>query len=263
MTSCRIRQASRGVRSVGYGSSPLVEGRGATRHVPRVAASRRVAGTVALDPKRDRIETFESARTLIRLVNEAVVEASGIHDDTLTYDVVTERVAAALTSWVRDLDGILPEEFVQPSSRGYGRRALHVNKDGLFGIIIMAWAPGQSTAIHDHDDMWCVECVYDGRVRIDAYDTEAYGREDLYNLVPAAQSFGDVGESGQLIPPKDVHKISNDDPAKMAVTIHVYGGHMEKCSCFRPRPEFGDDVFEKESRSLFFTRNPNWCGICG
>ena len=129
----------------------------------------------------------------------------------------------------------------------------------------MTWSPGQETAIHDHDDMWCVECVYSGTIEITPYDVSACKRgSNLFQLTPAAQSFGVVGQAGQLIPPKDVHKISNASCEHTACTIHVYGGHMEKCGVFTPLFEKKEtDLYRKEKKTLYFTRCPNWCENCG
>jgi len=184
---------------------------------------------------------------------------------------VTAAVSEALTAWVKS-SGVLPNEFIQKSKKGYGRRALHVDKHGRYGIIIMSWAPGQATAIHDHDNMWCVECVYKGRVAIQAFDAvkqksiphhRTDGGANLYYLYPEEEALSNVGNAGQLIPPKDVHMISNAAPGgEVAVTIHVYGGHMEKCQIFTPvdveeaeaEADSPGRLYKRESKSLYFTR---------
>merc|ERR1739847_70834 len=230
------------------------------RHVtPRPRSSVASFAAVAAEGEFDtvsRLETFESARELVRSITGAV-EAGADGEDT------TQRVADVLQAWTNQ-GGVLPSEFVQAShGPSYGRRALHVDKDGKFGIIVMTWSPGQETAIHDHDDMWCVECVYKGRVKISAFDCVPHAG-DLFHLYPEQQSFGDVGNAGQLIPPKDVHKISNASE-DVAVTIHVYGGHMEKCQIFSPVDQGKEEgsLFKRESKSLYFTSDKPWSEMCG
>mmetsp|Transcript_10418 Transcript_10418/g.36999 ORF Transcript_10418/g.36999 Transcript_10418/m.36999 type:complete len:272 (+) Transcript_10418:146-961(+) len=252
-------------RSVGGGRvrSPSTLSRG--RVFVSASTRRSVANAVASPPAADeaeqlssRLETFDSTRLLIKMIHDAV-RTDIPFDDTHVYDSVTARVAKALATWVKDLDGVLPEEFVRESSRGYGRRALHVRDD--LSVIVMCWGPGQQTAIHDHDDMWCVECVYDGVVSIEAYDVE-HEREDLYRLTPAGTSVGQVGQAGQLIPPHDVHRISCAEGAgQPAVTIHVYGGFLEKCQVFSECAHLGPNLHKKESRSLYFTPDADWSDI--
>ena len=47
---------------------------------------------------------------------------------------------------------------------GYGRRLLHRDPRGRYTVVVMTWGPGQGTPIHDHANLWCVECVYRGNV---------------------------------------------------------------------------------------------------
>lgn len=205
----------------------------------------------------ERLHSFKSARELIRQIENAVALSDQHDQETITY-----LVSQVLSKWVIN-GGVLPQEFTAGAERGYGRRALHTDKLGRFGIICMTWSPGQETAIHDHDDMWCVECVYKGRVKISAFDCVPHAG-DLFHLYPEQQSFGDVGTAGQLIPPKDVHKISNASE-DVAVTIHTYGGHMEKCQIFSPVDQGKEEgsLFKRESKSLYFTSDKPWSEMCG
>lgn len=197
---------------------------------------------------------FRSANELVRSIANTIDACESKTD-------VVSGVADCLTQWV-EAGGVLPEEFVMPSSdAGYGRRALHVDQDGQFGIIVMTWSPGQKTAIHDHDDMWCVECVYSGRISVLAYDVEKVAEADgLFRLTPAERGEAGRGEAGMLIPPKDIHELSNALDSSLSCTIHVYGGHMEQCQVFTPVPwmDEGGQIYRKESRSLYFTRCPDW-----
>lgn len=207
-------------------------------------------------------ERFTSARELVQSISRTIDESVVSENDG---SPPVSGVADCLTTWVEQ-GGVLPEEFLRPSKEGYGRRALHVDKDGKFGIIIMTWSPGQSTSIHDHDDMWCVECVYSGRIRVLAYDVDKVAEaDDLYLLTPAERGEAGVGEAGMLIPPKDIHELSNALEESLSCTIHVYGGHMEQCQVFTPVSDHDQDpkktrggLFRKESRSLYFTRCPDW-----
>ena len=45
------------------------------------------------------------------------------------------------------------------------------------------------------------------------------------------------GASGALIPPFEYHILRNARKDDLAVTLHVYGGEMTRCSLFEPRPD--------------------------
>jgi hypothetical protein len=82
--------------------------------------------------------------------------------------------------------------------------------------------------------MWCVECVYQGKIRVTSYSVHGGDPEtgvvqfEKEKVVQAGP-----GEAGALIPPFEYHVLENaiDTPA---VTIHVYGGEMTYCHTFTP-----------------------------
>ncbi len=63
--------------------------------------------------------------------------------------------------------------------------------------------------------------------------------------------------------------ISNAAPGgEVAVTIHVYGGHMEKCQIFTPVAVAGGEagpgagrLHRRESKSLYFTRESDMAEV--
>jgi predicted metal-dependent enzyme (double-stranded beta helix superfamily) len=98
----------------------------------------------------------------------------------------------------------------------------------------MVWDRGQGTPLHDHAGMWCVECVYRGRIRVTSYSAHGGNPEtgvvrfQKENVVHAGKA-----EAGALIPPFEYHVLENAAETP-AVTIHVYGGDMTYCHIFEP-----------------------------
>lgn len=155
--------------------------------------------------------------------------------DDATRNAETEQVCSAVKdALIQSIDaGLkLPEEVLRTSETSYARHLLHKAEDGRYAVIVMVWGAGQGTPIHDHDDKWCVECVYQGRIRVESYAV----REEAGNRYRFEQEDcieAGVGVAGSLIPPFDHHIIANSGE-QAAVTIHVYGGEMQGCHTFAP-----------------------------
>jgi len=169
-----------------------------------------------------------------------------------TVEAICAAVKKTLVEEIVDGNLELPQELVQPVSGDYGRRLLHRQPDGRYAVVVMTWGAGQGTPIHDHAGKWCVECVYQGRIRVSSYDlTNDTGPDtDVVGFRKASEVDAGKGAAGSLIPPFDHHVIenANHDPA---VTVHVYGGDMEGCDVFTPVN--GSDRYRREWRGLSYT----------
>jgi predicted metal-dependent enzyme (double-stranded beta helix superfamily) len=135
-----------------------------------------------------------------------------------------------------------------PVEGKYARRLLHLDPQNRYVVMVMVWNTGQGTPLHDHDHLWCVECVYRGRIRVVPFDlVDQVGV--AYRFTPQAPIYAGPGEAGALIPPYEYHTLENasDDPS---VTIHVYGGEMTACDIFLDN---GDGTYRREHRELSYT----------
>ena len=114
----------------------------------------------------------------------------------------------------------------------------------------MVWDKGQGTPLHDHAGMWCVECVYRGRIRVTSYSLRGGDPETaVVQFHPEEIVLAGIAEAGALIPPFEYHKIENPDDTP-ATTLHVYGGTMTSCHVFEPVEGGG---FRRTFRELHFT----------
>jgi predicted metal-dependent enzyme (double-stranded beta helix superfamily) len=146
---------------------------------------------------------------------------------------ITERVKHELQRFSRS--GLtLPERFRQSSGDSYARRLLHRAPGDAYTVVVMAWGPRQHTELHDHAGIWCVECVLEGQLDVRQYDlVEQHG--DRYRFVERKQVRAGVGEAGCLIPPFEYHVLGNALDDRTTITLHVYGGEMDHCNCYRPQ----------------------------
>ena len=148
---------------------------------------------------------------------------------------VPELVKAVLVDSMQCGDLAVPTSFRQPIEGTYARRLLHRDPDGQYTMVVMTWAPGQKTALHDHAGIWCVECVVDGRMEVAQYDLQS-AQDGRYRFAERSRVLAGRGSAGCLIPPFEYHTLGNatDTPS---VTLHVYGGEMDHCHVFEPEQD--------------------------
>lgn len=128
----------------------------------------------------------------------------------------------------------LDASYLAPTPDRYARRLLHRDPQGRYTVIAMVWGVGQGTSLHDHAGIWCVECVYQGRIKVTSFQVTGGDPEhDVVQFREERTIFAGVGEAGALIPPFEYHVLENAEPTP-AVTLHVYGGEMTHCHVFEP-----------------------------
>ena len=128
----------------------------------------------------------------------------------------------------------LDPRYLEPNPERYARRLVHRDPQNRYTVLAMVWNVGQGTPLHDHAGMWCVECVYRGRIRVTSYACHGGDPErDIVQFKKETVIHAGVGEAGALIPPFEYHVLENagDEPA---ITLHVYGGEMDHCHIFEP-----------------------------
>jgi predicted metal-dependent enzyme (double-stranded beta helix superfamily) len=122
---------------------------------------------------------------------------------------------------------LLSPEQIAPDPSGYRQHILHVEPDESFSIVALVWLPGQATQIHDHVS-WCVVGVYRGEEQETTYELRDADCDP--HLVATGAHANPSGSIASLVPPGDVHRVSNgsDD---LAVSLHIYGADISKLGC--------------------------------
>jgi len=169
---------------------------------------------------------------------------------------VALRDPAAITARIKDdlsdiLSGSklrLPPTYWRTRQEGYARRLLHQNAELGYTAVVMTWAPGQSTPLHDHGGLWCVEGVVDGAMEVTRFDVSDQSNGS-YAFVERGKLRAEMGSAGSLIPPVDYHVLGNALSDRQSLTLHVYGGDLTKCHVFLPR---ADGRYERHDRALSY-----------
>jgi 3-mercaptopropionate dioxygenase len=159
-----------------------------------------------------------------------------------------QAVKEVLEQIVRSGEEFVDPSLLQPAPNGYARRLIHKDPDERYSLMAMVWGTGQGTALHDHAGMWCVECVYRGKIRVESYELMGSDEVDLVQFEKRESIFAGVGEAGALIPPYDYHTIDNPHE-QTAITLHVYAGEMNWCHAFLPV----EGGYKRERRELSYT----------
>ena len=162
---------------------------------------------------------------------------------------ITRRVQSHLTTALSGAGLDLGEEFFEPLEDTYARRPLHHDAELGFTVVVMTWGPGQATPVHDHAGIWCVEGVVAGMMEVTQLELVEETADGCCRFVERGHAVSGVGSSGALIPPFEYHSLGNALADRVSVTVHVYGGEMDHCSVFEPRP---DGSFLRRRKTLAY-----------
>lgn len=161
---------------------------------------------------------------------------------------VTHKVKNELEQIIREGTLRLSGRFHRTREDTYARRLLHRDPHGGYTVVVMTWAPGQRTGLHDHAGIWCVEGVVEGRMQVTQYDLVDESGGFAFTQKQSVSAA--VGSAGCLIPPFEYHVLANALAEQPSITLHVYGGEMTSCSVYEPR---ADGRYERRQRALSYT----------
>jgi 3-mercaptopropionate dioxygenase len=180
---------------------------------------------------------IDGTRALIDMVDRAVAQGDVDH--------ITESIRSGLCELISAREVSLPADFRHCCSDHYARRLVHRDEARGYSIVAMTWGPGQSTPLHDHAGMWCVEGVWDGSIAVTQFELTAREQGRLRFEKRNSYQAG-FGSAGCLIPPHEYHVIANAGHAP-AISIHIYGGDMHRCNVFEP---LGGEWYAPRERAL-------------
>lgn len=148
---------------------------------------------------------------------------------------------AAVTALVADgeIDPAELRRFVGPRQDTYARRLMY--RGPAFEVMVLTWAPGQFTPVHDHAGSRGWVRLVRGRLVEDTYRPAAShalpqsgGR---FPLVPTGSRVVDrIGAVATVDAERAIHRLGNPEPpgGEIAVTLHVYAPPHDTCLVFDP-----------------------------
>lgn len=174
--------------------------------------------------------------TLCTALDAAVAGGRGAEE-------TTRRVEQTLRDLIQHGEIELPESLRRPCADGYARRLVHKSDELGYTVVAMVWNVGQGTPLHDHNGMWCVEAVLDGRIEVVQYERVAEG-SDGCRFERRGTVLAGPGSAGTLIPPFEYHTMTNVE-RRPSISVHVYQSEMTACRAYRPRDDGWYEPYER------------------
>lgn len=99
-------------------------------------------------------------------------------------------------------------------------------RDARFEVLLLNWAPGAASAIHDHGDQHCWMLVLDGLLQVDDYVRLDPGDVPGYaHVEPRGCRVLEEGEMDLRSGRFDLHRVAATGGSP-AVSLHVYSGPL-------------------------------------
>jgi predicted metal-dependent enzyme (double-stranded beta helix superfamily) len=195
-------------------TAKLIDGPGGQRKLGTLS---RPEGT-ALSLYRPEVARF-GVRELVNGIEHAFDAHAGDQQEML--DAVSKQLAKMLAD-----PKAIDDSLIRTSAERYTRTLLHRDPQQRFIVLLLAWAPGQKSPIHDHE-CWGAVGVYKGVLAETQYEKNAQGM-----LEGGATQLAKRGTLTTVNPPDtDLHTMSN--PSKgVTVTVHVYGRDMTEANVY-------------------------------
>ena len=167
-------------------------------------------------------------------------------------EAIAARIKGDLETFIPAEGLRLPERFRRSRPDGYCRRLLYRDEELGFTALVMTWGPGQHTALHDHAGIWCVEGVVEGELEVTRYELLEESGDGRCRFEERGSVKASAGSAGALIPPFEHHVLANASDERLALTLHVYGGEMDRCSVFLPETAAGAGLYRRETKLLSY-----------
>ncbi|MGI9087818.1 MAG: hypothetical protein ACR2HH_08790 [Chthoniobacterales bacterium] len=165
--------------------------------------------------------TSSSARTSSPSLHRLISEVRALVQANQDAKQIGQAVAKILQPYLSCDDFLTPAQL-EPDEIKYRQHVLHVEPDGSFSVVALVWLPGQATCIHDHVS-WCVVGVHQGEEHETVY--QIAGDDADPHLVLAGHSVSPSGSVVALVPPGDIHQVTNNGRT-LAVSLHIYGADI-------------------------------------
>ena len=155
-----------------------------------------------------------------------------------------DEIAAELTELINSYE-LKPEDwesFVHFDKNKYTRNLIGLGRDDRFGLMILAWGPGQKSPIHDHDGSHCIMRVLKGtlietlykRCGSDEIDSDsswsAVEKPDHYEKT--RETILETDETAYIHDKIGWHRVSNASAHEPAISLHLYAPPIEKCKTY-------------------------------
>jgi cysteine dioxygenase len=178
------------------------------------------AGSISIP---DRLDSFHK---LVADLGQILGPSSGLNSE----DIDVQQLRSLMETYISNEQDWKKYAF-SDSSRGYTRNLVDEG-NGKSNLLVLVWTPGKGSPVHDHADAHCLMKVLKGSLKETRFDFPRNNasppkviKETLYNENEVTYMADELG----------LHKISNPDTDKLAVSLHLYtppNAAREGCNIF-------------------------------
>lgn len=149
------------------------------------------------------------------------------------------------------------KKYIHFDDSGYTKNLVEQFDDNQCNIIVMCWAPNQSSAFHGHEGSKCFVKVLSGQLlerKLPYPDKQIFDWETKQTLEKDSVTYIDDSIG--------IHQVVNESSTEPAITLHVYLPAYLKCKIFNfirdswPCPLESSDILyvnEEKSQSIDVT----------
>jgi hypothetical protein len=112
----------------------------------------------------------------------------------------------------------------------YRRRLIAGGTDAIGSCLLISWPAAHRTSLHDHGGLWGIELVLDGVLEVEEFAVERDG--DAPRLAHRRTLMLGIGDAAVFADPRYAHRCRNLSSTRPALSLHVYGGRLERYRAF-------------------------------
>ncbi|PBP24155.1 cysteine dioxygenase type I family protein [Diplocarpon rosae] len=200
-------------------------------------------------PVSDSVETLSNPfQKLVSDLAQILGPSSGLDSsdvDVQELHMLMEKYTSSEKDWSKYAFG--------DSSRGYTRNLVDEG-NGKSNLLILVWTPGKGSPIHDHADAHCLMKVLKGTLKETRFD---FPRNNATPPQVIKETLYQQGQVTYMADELGLHKISNPDEEKVAVSLHLYtppNAAKEGCNVFNEQTGKRSHVTQSNFYSRFGER---------
>jgi len=156
------------------------------------------------------------------------------------------------------------KKFAKFDKYKYTRNLVHEG-NGKFNLMLLCWAPGNQSSIHDHSDAHCfVKCLKGHLLETRYHWPEDMKNEDGSLMIQEEEDIYE-DEVTYMSDELGLHRVENTSHSDKAVSLHLYSPPFNSCKVFDERSgeisipkapmtfwsKFGEKVNKKKSERMY------------
>jgi len=147
-------------------------------------------------------------------------------------DLGLERLRHRLSqlAWRADCPSVDSVAASSIYTEGYARHLLTRGATGGYEALLIAWPPNHQTPLHDHAGLWGIELVLDGALSVSEYRVDRAASRTT--LIPRRLLVLGISDAAAFAGHDYAHMCRNLSANRAALSLHVYGGALERYCTF-------------------------------